>query len=778
LPTRNHAHRAPLVGLSAVLLCASIIAADAKPLSRRGGNPGGGSSGGVAQACDPVVTSTCAQFQDGQTFVTWSDVNQDAAGDQDRYEVVRSTAPITEANYASATVIGTHILNNSAQSQAGNRTATRAGLTESTDSEYSIHRPMYRADPDNPMLKLTDLGTEQPIFSGLMVHTAEGTENAYYAVSHFPRLSPGTKTFLGAVGPIAETVQPWRMYKQRDSTEPSRSSIAGAITAPTAGKAAILQLHPANGSGTCNSINCQYGDLWAGFMDKNSGHWQEGLPRYLTVAQLTSSIPGGSLTIKPTETISQSTGGLTFSGDAGMQGFWSGLGMSPLSYVGPANRRYLGTQFGLEKQLAWLVSNYGLDENQIHHRGSSMGAMGIASTSRFTNPSIAAAWILQPVWKMYERSSVSWVGDAVAWTTGSPFIATHNAVTGVATTAGSTLGTNAAQVLVPDGTAWGGTGGYADLPTRILDLSQPFPPVFWGANQHDLSILGTAEISWGQQVEAMNAFQTARRAHGLAWTLGNHDTRPHGVLDCDESAANLAVCVPKESLRRDQAHFAFSNSSIDDDVGSATFDSNRVPTDGVMSGCVNCGFRWTIATDTAGSFVGTVDNTWMHLQPTINPTTTLTATIPDASGAGTVGVADGSVFGTPPYGGTYMLVGQNTGNSEFMIFTGISGNTLSYASRTTGGTFSSGRKAHSSGESVVFYKDLPTGPVNGPFTTMTVDMALWNLQGGAWGSKTCVFTPNGGSPTAPQTPTILSNGVPLFTGVTINASGSTSIACS
>jgi hypothetical protein len=61
---------------------------------------------------------------------------------------------------------------------------------------------------------------------------------------------------------------------------------------------------------------------------------------------------------------------------------------------------------------------------------------------------------------------------------------------------------------------------------------------------------------------------------------------------------------------------------------------------------------------------------------------------------------------------------------------------------------------------------------------MTVDIALWNLQGGAWGSKTCVFTPNGGSPTAPITPTILANGVPLFTGVTINASGATAIACS
>jgi hypothetical protein len=747
-----------LAATAAIGLIAAGLAdgAWAKPRFARGGHSGGG---GTAQACDGG-SSVCVQFQDGQSFVTWTDVNTETTGDGDRYKVYRSNSPITELNYGSATLIGDHILNNSAQSPAGNRTSG------SPASELDTFRAQYRADGDNPMLKLTDLGTAQAAFTGLMVHTATGTETAYYAVVSFPKAG-GSDTYMGSAGPIAESVQPWKMIQQAASTEPARAAVAGQITSP-AGKPVILNLHQSSSPGSCGTISCQYGDLWYGAMDKDSGHWQEGLSRVVHVSQLTStSFPSGTLTVRPRETIWHSNGGTTLAGTASQEGFWSGLGMTPLSYVGPANKRYLGYAIGLERQLDWLITHYGADRNQIHHIGQSMGAMGIVTTSKMTDTRVASAMLLYPVWRMDLRSSGSWPGTAASWTAGWPFIATVAA-------APDTLGASAATVQLPDGAAWGGTGGYTDLFAVIADLDEYFPPVYYGANKYDTSILAPAEFQFQHQLDALDALQTSRRPHAFAWSLGNHDVDPNAVFDCDKSGAVAAECQSKASLRLDRAVFAFSNSSIDDDPGTATMNADYIM-DGVHAGVINAGFQWTVTTDTAGSFIGTVDNTYMENSQTTVRQTTLTEAMTATDVATAIDVADGTVFTAGSANRNFIIGGKEIVHVASNNSTSI---TLGATLSTHRGRFGTTAQTHSIGATVLQAIDIPTGPTGGPYTTMTVDIALWNLQGGAWGSKTCVFTPNGGSPTAPITPTILSNGVPLFTGVTINASGATAIACS
>jgi hypothetical protein len=91
-------------GLLTLALCLAVAGAAARPPFTRGGMAGGG-GGGASQACDSNPTNVCAQFQNGQTFVTWPDVNTGAAGANDRYRIVRSTSPITSGNYGAATVL-------------------------------------------------------------------------------------------------------------------------------------------------------------------------------------------------------------------------------------------------------------------------------------------------------------------------------------------------------------------------------------------------------------------------------------------------------------------------------------------------------------------------------------------------------------------------------------------------------------------------------------------------------------------------------------------------
>ena len=109
--------------------------------SPRGAGGGGGGGGGVASACDGG-SSVCAQFQSGQTFVTWTDLDTGAAGNNWRYWVYRSTSPITSGNYASATLIASYVLNNSGQLFGGNPDTSGAAFTQA--NRQSAAQPMAK----------------------------------------------------------------------------------------------------------------------------------------------------------------------------------------------------------------------------------------------------------------------------------------------------------------------------------------------------------------------------------------------------------------------------------------------------------------------------------------------------------------------------------------------------------------------------------------------------------------------------------------------------------
>jgi hypothetical protein len=159
----------------------------------------------------------------------------------------------------------------------------------------------------------------------------------------------------------------------------------------------------------------------------------------------------------------------------------------------------------------------------------------------------------------------------------------------------------------------------------------------------------------------------------------------------------------------------------------------------------------------------------MDLSPTPVRQTTLVGTIA-SSGTGAVTVTDGSVF-TGTSSNPYFIVG----GTEIVVVSSVSGNTVNYSARARLDTIA---QAHSAGETIRQYVTTPTGPNAGPFSTMTVDITPRNRQAFLPAESavvSCTVTPNGASPVV-LTPTV-TDGLFTLAGVTINATGATSVAC-
>jgi hypothetical protein len=732
---------------TAAVIGVAVAVAHAKPPFQRGGHSGGGS--GSAQACDPSVPTLCAQYQDGQTIVTWDDVGTDGAGGAStRYRVYRSTSPITSGNYTSATLIASYIPNNSAQLAGGDPAA-------STENPYL---QTYRQNGTRPRSKLTDAGAMLDAFTGMQVYTALGTANAYYAVVSTDT-SDGSLSYIGSAGPISESVatpQPILAVASADQAE-----AAGRVTSP-AGKPLIWVAHASTSPGSCaGTVSCTRGDIWESFGIPAEG-WQDGTKSMFGVTEDGVGGTGtflslsGPLVIRIRDSVYD-----PLDADGTIETFHQGLGMTPNALVGSANRLYRGTAKRNERLLAWTIDHYGLDANQVHHVGQSMGAWAAIDSIRTFDPGVvrvSAGWWTYPIWRMDLRNSAGWAG--LTWAATMPFKATVAA-------APSTLGTTASSVLMDDGTTFGGTGGYADLPTFIAsDPGTDLPVSIWAIGKDD------QHSNWQSQITAKDAFQDARRGHAFCWSMANHDNpSTMGPIDRDGSGAMVGVAYSKSQFQLDLAYPAFSNSSIDDDPGTATRDSANIY-DGDPQGCVNAGFTWTITADTASAFEFTVGNAWMGLSPT-SPTTTLTSGI-DESTTGTFTVASGAAFSTVTFASSvnfYFVIDEGTADAEIINVASVSGDTVDINAR---GRLNTTGKAHLSGATIRQYITKPTGPNAGAQSTMTTDIAFRRMQGGLVPTS-CDVTPDGGSLT--NKTVLFLDGIPYITGVIINATGDTSVVC-
>ncbi len=672
----------------------------------------------VSRAC-----AVCATFQNGQTFITWPDEATGSAGNNWRYSVYRSTSPIASSNYRSATLIASHVFNNSGQLFGGNPDTGGAEFNQTN-----------RQDPTQPMAVLNYGGTPLAYGTGLQVYTALATQSAYYAVVANPQPS-GSDEYIGSVGPVSESVATIQPIKYADSLTRSSCSVPGfKITSPK-GLPIVFTAHASNASGGPPPGYPECGDYWEWFMTPAEGY-QDGRATTMSVKQDGLNFLTTSLKITPRDTW------WSTDGTSGFETFHQGPGMTPNPLVGRANRMYLSTANGYAKMLDFAIAHYGGDINQIHWTGYSMGAWGGANTGMRIVPAIDALWLESPVWRMDHRS---------VWTqlTG-PFAAT--------------LPRNASAVQLPDGQQWGGAGGYVDMPTFIAaSPGSDLPMISWAISQNDPYGL------WPDSLAALSAMKSAKRGFVFAWAEGQHDTDGgYAAVDCDHGSKAYGGCYQKSWFRKNLSYPTFTNNSIDDNPGTGATNAKGMY-NGDFSGCINCGFHWSIATNSPTTWAAAIGNSWMTRAASAAPTTTTTGPIA-GSGNGTVGLTSATGFYTNDGANPYFLI-----DSEAIEGT-ISGTTLTIIARARLGTTAA---SHLTGATIRQFIANPSGPNGGPVSSMTVDVTprrLQNFSPAIGATVNCTVTPNGGSPSV-ISPVVDSNGLFTIVGFPINASGDTSVSC-
>jgi hypothetical protein len=776
-------YRLVLSALLAVVLTLGLAGSASAQKFRHGGAPPSG--GGAAFACDLNLTGVCADFANGQTFVQWPDAASGAAGANFRYRVYRSTSPITAGNYTSATKIASYVLNNSGQLIGGDPDNGGSLFTQTNRQAAT-----GQLQVDNPMSQIPDAqaggGVLKPLsyYTGLQVYKALAAGNAYYAVVS-TNTSDASPAYIGSVGPIAESVAP-----QQALQIAHRTTGSGHITSPTAGLPIVFSAHASSAFGGC-ATNCTLGDYYEWFGDITEG-WQDGNARVFDVAKdgvgfinYPTFTPTGGALIYGNRDTQWTTDGLS-----GIETYHYGMGFTPNPLVGVANRFYPITFNGIKKQIAWIAANYGADLNQVHWGGGSMGADGGAlsglhmrSVSDPAKPMFASIMVSHPYFH-FDLSGTGlntppfggpghwpgklWGGSLVSpW----PFSAT-------VANAPATLGSNPAVILFGDGTPW---ETYADGPGYIASSPGRDLPWFgWMMSKDDVQLAAAGPASFAQEIAASDAFEAAHRGHAFVWFMGQHETGfpGFGSINCDWGNGTNAItagCYQRPWFRLDRAYLAFDHSSINDDPGTATRTANGTY-DGDVVGGRNIGFKWTISTDTSNALNFVVSNTWMGLNPTNIPSTTIVGSIAPSGTGGTFSLANATGFlpssssvGNYYYliGGTEVITGTKTAGSSVITIVGR-GLLVPVLGSTT--------QAHSNGESIIQYTSQATGPKNGPFSTMTVNVTPRRLQGFIKPPGTvvnCTYT--GGS--GPASTTIDPDGLLTLIGVTINLGVSTGISC-
>jgi hypothetical protein len=746
----------------AASLALGLSAASASPIFLRGGSPSGGATGS-ASACDGASTGVCADFADGQTFVQWPDVLNTGVTDYTkRYRVYRSTAALNSGNCTSGTLIGKYHLPNSGQLIGGN--PDNFGGSTYTQANRQAN------NSSNPMAKIPDAATgggalkQLAYATGLQVYKVAATQSAYYCVVS-TNTTDASPSYIGAVGPIAESTA-----TQQAVLYAHRSAGQGAVTGATTGLPIVLYMQGSASSGGAPP-NSPLGDCWSWFGD-TSESWQAGQQRtFCTYKDQngTNSYPslsGGSLVLNVVDEMWNTLGTGSLVSD------YFGLGLTPLS--GTANKFYPTTQRALEHQLTWLGAHYGADLNKIHTTGISAGAVGQALIGPHMSPRPASAWMSHPLlrWDLYPNgASLGSAWGGVFWTgtvaSPNPFAATVHDGPAI-------LGTVASALQFADGSSW---LNYVNFPTAVQANPGDDMP-FFGIQiaKDDTNMAASGPQSFAQDIEAINALQAAHRGHALTFFVGGHDTgfSNMGAINCDWSGAIAGVCYNKSQFALNLPYIATSSSSIDDNMGTATRDAAGI-LDGDSIGCINCGFTWTVTTDTSGAFNFTLGNTWMARSPTTIPATTISGSMTN--------VATVVALTSATFGGNVLNVGANPyfkigsgATAEIVTASSISGGNLNIVSR---GQFGSTAQAHSASDPIIQYPAEPTGPNGGPYASMTVNVTPRRVQSFIKSDGyvvSCTVTPFGGSPVT-KTGTVASGLFPL-SGITINSGGTTSLACS
>jgi hypothetical protein len=492
-----------------------------------------------AQSGPPQVDNLAVSFHDGQTFVTWRDAIQGPTDADLRYSLYRSSKPITEQNLASAHLVASGLLYNSAKL-----------FSTSFD-------PKNRVSPTTPSAVIGEGEKPLPMWSGLAVYTAQQSESAYYAVAatdaksrRIDKIIPGRSASTVAIAEKPAPIRPIRIEKA--TGHPNGISAA-------AGLPLMLKLHASESTGGDGNHNPWQGDYYLYFGTEQMG-WQDGMPGAFSVENEIYLDTKG-MEIFPRDAISKPDG------SGALETLWFGYYSVPQWAADHAPHAYPFTETRLLWIVDWAVNHYRSDPNRIYATGYSMGGWG-STTFALRHPEIFAAIYAQmPRPRQRGLSTLLSRDDGAAAT-------------------------------MPDGSDY---FHRMDMVDFVASSKAELPFYAWSIGRQD------GYAPWKDQVEFVKAMEKAHRGFAFAWNNGGHD-------EGTQPMATLLKYYPPTKFARNLSYPAFSNSSLDNKLGSGSKD------DGDKEGGINLGFRWGVPTDTQNLWQVNLSNDLAKAEMTVDVT--------------------------------------------------------------------------------------------------------------------------------------------------------------
>ena len=296
-----------------------------------------------------------------------------------RYDIYWSLVPIIDPTTLSAATFLQEAFNNSGQIVA-------AGATWNQTTRQNGALPMsITAQGSCGGSPYVECGTALAAFTGLAVHTATATANAYYAVithDHTNTLSDspvsvGNNTTTSSVSESVGTALPLKVYDSHDTV----NRAAGGSTVTISGTTGLPLWLNLAGSGGCTDYKdatISSGDLYQFWGDSTMGY-QEGVQQMFTVAETHSGSTYGvpSLYMNYCDQIWLNTG----------------LGSLETTYSGYAwpnvNTFQTYTEAELTQSVNWAIAHYSANPNKIYQTGQSAG--GYAGDWAIRHPGVFAA---------------------------------------------------------------------------------------------------------------------------------------------------------------------------------------------------------------------------------------------------------------------------------------------------------------------------------------------------------------------------------------------------
>jgi hypothetical protein len=507
-------------------------------------------SGGIAGSGEIHVTGIKAFHRNGQTFVTWKDVAEGAAGAKYRYTVYRSDAPITRNNVGQAQPVIRGILNNSCK---------LLGLDLKTKD---------RLDPEKPRIRLTDGGEFLPMWSGVGVHTVTKPGQGYYAVvatdlalKPLSHVEPGKSATTQPVTEKVAAVQPIRQFAA--GQRPNQiGKISGRKNLPL-----YVQLHASCSS---KAWQARSGDYFTYFAPRKELGWRAGQPGVFGLAEGGKDHP--RLTLAPRDTMN-SPGGVR-----GIENLWFGLLCQPNWATEKVQRAYPFSEQRVDWIIKWTLKKYSADPNRICMGGQSMGAWG-TFTIGLKRPDVFAA--LYPTgpkchqWILYGFGKVSRV-----------YLRGPTPEKKIRSSDLAKLGGK--PPLMPDGQTE--FFDYLNLISYVEKTHRDLPFACFIGGRHG-GKPWSSYAKWENMVSMVKALTANHHGFAFGW-----DNKGHG--SARKQFKLLCKYYPWHVFALNKSYPAFGNSSIDDDIGP----------DGPKEGYINVGFVWKDVVDQAGKWSVKISN--------------------------------------------------------------------------------------------------------------------------------------------------------------------------